>query len=101
MNESTENLFAQLGGVATATVKAPETKETQKPIAGLSGQDEGLDNWRILLVELAYLLNSSFRDAHYWEGVKTQKDTGRHRIVPHVQPGHFRQGRASVPKLRS
>ena len=77
MNESAENLFAHLGGTATATVKEPEVQETQKPIAGLSDRDESLDNWRILLVELAFLLNASFRDAHYWEGVKAEKDTFR------------------------
>lgn len=92
MDESTENLFAQLGGVATAPVKASETKETQKSVAGLSDQDQSLDNWRILLVELAYLLNASFRDAHYWEGVKAEKDTFRQFVhVMHElnrMPGH-------------
>ena len=94
MNESAENLFAQLGGTATATVKEPNAQETQNPIAGLSDQDESLDNWRILLVELAYLLNASFRDAHYWEGVKTEKDTFRQfvRVLRELNrmPGHDR-----------
>ncbi len=92
MNETAENLFAQLGGTAAATAKKRESHETQKPIEGLSGQDESLDNWRILLVELAYLLNASFRDAHYWEGVKAEKDTFRQfvRVVSELNgmPGH-------------
>ena len=92
MNESAENLFAQLGGTSTVAVKEPEAPENQKPIAGLSDQDESLDNWRILLVELAYLLNASFRDAHYWEGVKAEKDTFRQfvRVVRELSqmPGH-------------
>ena len=92
MDDINEKLFAQLGGTQTVTAIQPEAKETPKPIAGLSDQDESLDNWRILLVELAYLLNASFRDAHYWEGVKTEKDTFRQfvRVVRELNrmPGH-------------
>lgn len=92
MSESAENLFAQLGGTTTAIVEAPEAQVPEKPVDGLSNQDEGMDNWRILLVELAYLLNASFRDAHYWEGVKAEKDTFRQfvRVVRELEqmPGH-------------
>jgi hypothetical protein len=38
---------------------------------------EDLDRWRMLLVEVVYLLNACFRDVHYWEGIKTEKDTFR------------------------
>jgi hypothetical protein len=34
-----------------------------------------MDLWRILLVDLAYLLSSYFVDVRYWEGVKSEKDT--------------------------
>jgi hypothetical protein len=37
--------------------------------------EELLDTWRILLVDLAYLLSSYFVDVQYWEGVKSKKDT--------------------------
>ena len=37
--------------------------------------EEQVDTWRILLVDLAYLLSSYFVDAQYWEGVKSEKDT--------------------------
>jgi hypothetical protein len=51
-----------------------------------------MDQWRILLVDLVYLLNSSFRDAHYWEGVKAEKDTIRKFVnILHElnqMPGH-------------
>ncbi|MBW2410458.1 MAG: hypothetical protein JRF72_11720 [Deltaproteobacteria bacterium] len=94
MNESADNLFAQLGGISSAAANEPEARETQKPIAGMSDQDESHDNWRILLVELAYLLNASFRDAHYWEGVKAEKDTFRQfvRVVRELNrmPGNDR-----------
>jgi hypothetical protein len=36
-----------------------------------------LDRWRMLLVEMVYLLNACFRDVQYWEGIKTEKDTFR------------------------
>ena len=38
---------------------------------------EDLDRWRMLLVEMVYLLNGCFRDVQYWEGIKTEKDTFR------------------------
>ena len=41
----------------------------------LSTVEENLDIWRILLVDLAYLLSSYFVDVQYWEGVKSEKDT--------------------------
>jgi hypothetical protein len=37
--------------------------------------EEALDIWRILLVDIAYLLSSYFVDVQYWEGVKSEKDT--------------------------
>ena len=41
----------------------------------MSTTEEELDIWRILLVDLAYLLSSYFVDVQYWEGVKSEKDT--------------------------
>lgn len=41
----------------------------------LGTAEEELDIWRILLVDLAYLLSSYFVDVQYWEGVKSEKDT--------------------------
>ena len=77
MGESTEKLFEQLGGTGTPSIKAPSPQPLEKPSDEMPGQDESLDRWRIFLVELAYLLNASFQDAHYWEGVKAEKDTFR------------------------
>lgn len=52
------------------------TSATQHRLAEqLSSAEEVLDVWRILLVDLAYLLSSYFVDARYWEGVKSEKDT--------------------------
>ncbi len=75
MDESTENLYAQLGGIGTPDTIKSAPRQADSSSAGLSSQDESLDRWRTLLVELAFLLNASFRDAHYWEGVKADKDT--------------------------
>jgi hypothetical protein len=47
----------------------------------LSTAEEALDMWRILLVDLAYLLSSYFVDVQYWEGVKSEKDTFEQRTL--------------------
>jgi hypothetical protein len=50
-----------------------------QPTAATAGTAvaEDLDRWRMLLVEMVYLLNACFRDVQYWEGIKTEKDTFR------------------------
>jgi len=76
MKESADRLLEELGalgsinGTPSAAGKAA-ARQTGANLPSVEKQDE----WRILLVDLVYLLNASFRDAHYWEGVKTQKDT--------------------------
>jgi hypothetical protein len=75
MDDINEKLFAQLGGTGSAVAEAPAEQPEEAPSPPVPNQDEGLDCWRILVVELAYLLNASFRDAHYWEGVEAEKDT--------------------------
>jgi len=77
MDDINEKLFAQLGGSGSPAAQVPADQPVVAPTAGSLNQDEGLDRWRILMVELAYLLNASFQDAHYWEGVKAEKDTFR------------------------
>jgi hypothetical protein len=34
----------------------------------------------MLLVDLVYLINGAFRDVHYWEGVKTDRDTTKELV---------------------
>jgi hypothetical protein len=75
MDKETEKLYAQLGGIGTPDTIELAPREAASPSTKLSKQDENLDGWRTLLVELAYLLNASFRDAHYWDGIKSDKDT--------------------------
>jgi len=43
--------------------------------ADLDALEVRLDIWRILLVDLVYLLSSYFVDVQYWEGAKSEKDT--------------------------
>ena len=92
MDDINEKLFAQLGGSGSSAAQVPADQPVVVPTAGSPNQDEGLDRWRILMVELAYLLNASFQDAHYWEGVKAEKDTFRQfvRIIRELNqmPGH-------------
>ncbi len=58
----------------------PETDTNTDPQPQASGghltaSEEQMDAWRILLVDLAYLLSSHFVDAQYWEGMKSENDT--------------------------
>ena len=75
MDESAITEFQQLGGVGTSAPSKPDTELDSEPRQMLAGEDDQLDRWRMLLVELAYLLNATLQDAHYWEGVKTEKNT--------------------------
>jgi len=80
MNDSADQLLEELGGLGSI--------EGATPAAGKSVNQSGVnlpaaekkDQWCILLVDLVYLLNASFRDAHYWEGVKAEKDTFKNLV---------------------
>jgi len=74
MSDSTDQILKQLGNLGSAGVAAPASAATTPKSAGGLPAADLKDNWRILLVDLIYNLNSSFRDAFYWEGVKTDKD---------------------------
>ncbi|MEJ2285681.1 MAG: hypothetical protein P8X85_19055, partial [Desulfobacterales bacterium] len=77
MSDSNDNLLQQLGGVGPPQAQAPSSGESvDQTITTVQSSDQ-LDHWRMLLVDLVYLLNGTFRDVHYWEGVKTDKDTIR------------------------
>jgi hypothetical protein len=80
MDETAEKLLKQLEGAGTRQTEAPSSPSAAEQIPFQSVQDGEHDRWRILLVELAYLLNASFRDVHYWEGVKAEKDTFRQLV---------------------
>jgi hypothetical protein len=71
MDETSAKLLQELSdGLQKVSGPEPPTAATAAPAA-----EEDLDRWRILLVELVYLLNACFRDVQYWEGIKTEKDT--------------------------
>jgi len=75
MSDSDDNLLQQLGGVSSPQTQAPSSGESVEQKVTTVQSSEQLDHWRMLLVDLVYLLNGTFRDVHYWEGVKTDKDT--------------------------
>ena len=75
MNNSADDLLEQLGGLGSGQGASPAPRKNDEQTASNLQSTEKMDQWRILLVDLVYLLNASFRDAHYWEGVKTEKDT--------------------------
>ena len=75
MSDSADNQLQQLGGASSPKAEAPSPQETvEETVAAVQSSDQ-LDHWRMLLVDLVYMLNGAFRDARYWEGVKTAKDT--------------------------
>jgi hypothetical protein len=80
MNDSTDQLLEELGGLGSTAGATPAVgKPLNQPGGNLPSTEKG-DQWRILLVDLVYLLNASFRDAHYWEGVKAEKDTFKNLV---------------------
>lgn len=75
MSDSDDNLLQQLGGIASSGGDAPSPRDTVEQNVSAVQSSEQQDHWRMLLVDLVYLLNGTFRDVHYWEGVKSDKDT--------------------------
>jgi hypothetical protein len=75
MSDSDDNLLQQLGGMASSGGDAPSSQDTVDQKVSAVQTSEQQDHWRMLLVDLVYLLNGTFRDVHYWEGVKSDKDT--------------------------
>ena len=75
MSDSDDNLLQQLGGIASSGEDAPSSQDTVEQKVSAVQSSEQQDHWRMLLVDLVYLLNGTFRDVHYWEGVKSDKDT--------------------------
>ncbi len=75
MNDSTDQLLAELGGLGSIPGPAPAGGKAVNQAGAHLQSEEQKDHWRILLIDLVYLFNASFRDAHYWEGVKAEKDT--------------------------
>ena len=73
MDETAAKLLQELGGSLQGdSGPGPPSATTAGTAAA-----EDLDRWRMLLVEMVYLLNACFRDVQYWEGIKTEKDTFR------------------------
>jgi len=75
MSDSADNQPQQIGGTGSPPGEGPSSQATgEETVAAVVSSDQ-LDHWRMLLVDLVYLLNGAFRDARYWEGVKADKDT--------------------------
>jgi len=80
MEDPAAKLIQQLGVMGSSPAASGTLPPSVSQTETVLRQSDKLDHWRILLVDLAYLLNASFRDVHYWEGVKTEKDTFRQFI---------------------
>jgi len=80
MDENPDNSFQEQGnsGNRPPQRRAALGSQAQKPLATI---DDGKhDRWRILLVELAYLLNEFLRNASDPKSPKAEKDTFRQLI---------------------
>ncbi|CAB1063360.1 hypothetical protein D1BOALGB6SA_8143 [Olavius sp. associated proteobacterium Delta 1] len=73
MNDNATLLLEQLGGIGSIDEAAEQSSDLL--LGSLSTDSDNQDRWHLLMVELAYILNASFQDAHYWEGVKSKQDT--------------------------
>lgn len=73
LNYNTIKLLEQLGGSGSTDDAAEHSLDLL--FEGLSADSDNLDRWQILMVNLAYALNASFQDVHYWEGVESKQDT--------------------------
>ncbi|MDX2499396.1 MAG: hypothetical protein QNL14_02695 [Deltaproteobacteria bacterium] len=88
MSDSDDNMLQQPGGIASSGGDAPSPQESVEQKVTAVQSSEPQDHWCMLLVDLVYLLSGTFRDVHYWEGVKTDKDTVRDfvKILHELQP---------------
>jgi hypothetical protein len=75
MNEETGKR-APVSGAKIVRNGQNQVNQAQHGPGGQLDTSEGsLDIWRILLVDMVYLLSSYFMGVQYWEGVKSEKDT--------------------------
>ena len=75
MNEETGK-SAEVSGAKVFRDGQDQVSPAQKVPGGqLNTTEESLDIWRVLLVDMVYLLSSYFMDVQYWEGVKSERDT--------------------------
>ncbi|MGD8765427.1 MAG: hypothetical protein PVG87_24180, partial [Desulfobacteraceae bacterium] len=75
MAEDTDN-SSHISENSRTTRTGPGPRQSSQTSNGHSKASEAqMDAWRILLVDLAYLLSSYFVDVQYWEGMKSEKDT--------------------------
>jgi hypothetical protein len=74
MTEDTDNSSHRSEN--SPTTRAGQGPRQSSQADGPSNASEAqMDEWRILLVDLAYLLSSYFVDVQYWEGMKSEKDS--------------------------
>jgi len=74
MNDIATKLLEELGGIGIRGADEPADQSSDVLLESLSAESDNLDKWQILLVDLAYALNASFRDVHYWKGVQNKQD---------------------------
>ena len=77
MDETSQQLLQELNSIGSKPLGAQSKTGSAAQKLIPAPQEDKHDRWRILLVDLAYLISESLRDIHYWEGVKAEKGTFR------------------------
>jgi len=75
MTEDTGKSSHRSENFPTTATGRRRRQSSQTPDRQSNTSEAQMDMWRILLVDLAYLLSSYFVDVQYWEGMKSEKDT--------------------------
>jgi hypothetical protein len=73
MNDHATTLLEHLGGISNVDDTTEQSSELL--LGSLSADSDNQDRWHLLMVELAYVLNASLQDVHYWEGVESKQET--------------------------
>ncbi len=71
LDEDAKKLFRELGGIDTRN----RALSPDHPLYKQTEDEEKLDKWRILLIDLIDFLACYFLDIHLYEGTKTEKDS--------------------------
>ena len=75
MDDSAGKIYQKKAGAKNASRDSSDKASSRLDPGAAPESSDSFDPWRIHLVDLVYLFNATFRDALYWEGVKTEKDT--------------------------
>jgi hypothetical protein len=75
LDQEAEKIFQQIQGIANSSQLESYSDVADLLAACLREEEERLDEWRILLIELIHALATYFVDVHFLEGIRKRKDS--------------------------